>query len=48
VGNAAGQQKAMREFQRLRRKSSNLEAAKGLFSSADEITRQKADPDTIP
>jgi tetratricopeptide (TPR) repeat protein len=42
LGNVAGQEKAFAEFQRLRRKSSELEAAKGMFSP-DEVTKQRAD-----
>jgi tetratricopeptide (TPR) repeat protein len=48
LGNPTAQQQAMSEFQRLRKKSSNLEAAKGLFSASDDVTRQKVDPEVAP
>jgi len=47
LGNSEGQQKAMREFERLRKKSSELEAAKGLFSPS-EVTRQRLDSEPVP
>ena len=42
LGNAAGEQRALAEFQRLRQKSNAAEDAKRLFSP-DEVTPQKPD-----
>lgn len=47
LGNSQGQQKAFAEFQRLRQRSSELEAAKGLFSQ-DEVTKQHVDANVAP
>jgi tetratricopeptide (TPR) repeat protein len=47
LGNIPGQQRALAEFQRLRQKSSELEAAKGMFSP-EEVTRQQVDVNAAP
>jgi tetratricopeptide (TPR) repeat protein len=47
LGNEAGRQKAFAEFQRLRQKSSELEASKGMYVQTD-VTKQKVDSPTKP
>jgi tetratricopeptide (TPR) repeat protein len=47
LGNEPGQRRAFAEFQRLRQKSSELEAAKGMFNPTD-VTKQKVDGPTEP
>jgi len=47
LGNEPGQRRAFAEFQRLRQKSSELEAAKGMFNATD-VTKQKVDGPTEP
>jgi len=47
LGNEAGRQKAFAEFQRLRQKSSELEASKGMYVQTD-VTKQKVDSPTEP
>jgi tetratricopeptide (TPR) repeat protein len=47
LGNIRGQQGALAEFQRLRQKSSELEAAKGMFAP-EEVTKQQVDVNAPP
>jgi tetratricopeptide (TPR) repeat protein len=47
LGNEAGRQNAFAEFQRLRQKSSELEASKGMYVQTD-VTKQKVDSPTEP
>ena len=47
LGNVPEQQKALREFQRLRRQEASQQAARGLFAP-QEVTKQKLDPDAPP
>jgi tetratricopeptide (TPR) repeat protein len=46
-GNEGGRQKAFAEFQRLRQKSSELEASKGMYVQTD-VTKQKVDSPSEP
>jgi hypothetical protein len=47
VGNASEEQKALQEFQRLRKREASQQAARGLFAP-QEVTPQKLDPDAAP
>jgi len=47
LGNEAGRQKAFAEFQRLRQKSNELEASKGMYAQTD-VTKQKVESPTEP
>jgi tetratricopeptide (TPR) repeat protein len=47
LGDEGGRQKAFAEFQRLRQKSSELEASKGMYVQTD-VTKQKVDSPTEP